>query len=260
MYLSFTPSCWMRLMFPLLSIISHWLLMRLSTLSLAPSTQAVLWTFQPPYLTLETGRSLQPPYDRVYLHDSRCIAVSGIGWVSPSTVSYTPVQSVAALHTNSMTTRWVVGGTVTASPAITPSRMSYSQLLNPQPWLQFRRPPTWSPTPNLGQLISSHQPAMAGLQFWMFMWSPLQDLTLYETASTPGHALYVGTKQKLCSFPPVCRSAGMDFIAVVAETLGTEDFIQVHCSTLQLSSSTVQVFHRLAITMWWGNGSLWLNH
>ena len=67
-------------------------------------------------------------------------AVSGIGWVSPSTVFRNHVQSVTALQTNLVTTRWEVEGTVAASPAIMPFWMSYSQLLNLQLWLQFGSP------------------------------------------------------------------------------------------------------------------------
>ena len=137
-----------------------------------------------------------------------------------------------------MTTRWVVGGTVTASPAITPSGMSYSQLLNAQPWLQFRRPPTWSPTPNLGQLISSYQPgAMAGLQLWMFIWYlPTKTwpyMRLLPLLAMPW--MWAPNNSHVAFHPSACRFAGIDFIAVVVETLGslTKDFIQVHCSTLQ---------------------------
>ena len=50
--------------------------------------------------------------------------------------------------------------------------------------------------------------------------SPLQQLTLHGAASTPGHALQVGIRRKLTQHLSACRSAGVDFIPVVAETLG----------------------------------------
>ena len=50
--------------------------------------------------------------------------------------------------------------------------------------------------------------------------SPLQQLTLHEAASTPGHALQVGVWRKLTLHLSACCSAGVDFIPVVAETLG----------------------------------------
>ena len=59
--------------------------------------------------------------------------------------------------------------------------------------------------------------------------SPLQQLTLHKAASTPGHALQVGVQRKLASHLSACRSAGVDFIPVVAETLGglAEDSIAI---------------------------------
>ena len=57
--------------------------------------------------------------------------------------------------------------------------------------------------------------------------SPLQQLTLAEAASTPGHALQVGTRRKLSSNLSACRDAGAECIPIVAETLGglSEDSI-----------------------------------
>ena len=50
--------------------------------------------------------------------------------------------------------------------------------------------------------------------------SPLQQLTLDEAASSSGHALRVGVRRKLTSNLPACRSAGVDFLPIVVETLG----------------------------------------
>ena len=101
--------------------------------------------------------------------------------------------------------------------------------------------------------------------------SPLQQLTLHGAASTPGHALQVGVRRKLTQHLSACRSAGVDFIPVVAETLGglAEDTIFIirflgeaiaQRSTPQESSTcSKQLFHRVAVSLWRGNASLWLH-
>ena len=98
--------------------------------------------------------------------------------------------------------------------------------------------------------------------------SPLQELTLYGAASTPGHALNVGVQRKLAAD---CCAAGMDFVPNVVETLGglSEDTIATvwaigkaiskRASSDDLSTSTGQLFHRLAISLWRGNACLWLH-
>ena len=50
--------------------------------------------------------------------------------------------------------------------------------------------------------------------------SPRQQQTLEEAASNPSHTLQVGVKRKLFSHLSACRSARLDFISLVAETLG----------------------------------------
>ena len=50
--------------------------------------------------------------------------------------------------------------------------------------------------------------------------SPLQHLTLAGAASLPGHALRVCVQRKMSSNLPACRSAGVDFLPIVVETLG----------------------------------------
>ena len=101
--------------------------------------------------------------------------------------------------------------------------------------------------------------------------SPLQQLTMGGAASTPGHALQVGIQRKLTSHLSACRSAGVDFIPIVAETLGglAEDTILTIRSIgeaiaqrigPQVSAScTKHLFQRFAIALWRGNASLWLH-
>ena len=50
--------------------------------------------------------------------------------------------------------------------------------------------------------------------------SPLQQSTVHEAASTPGHALEVGVQCKLAAHLSACRSIGVDFLPIVAEALG----------------------------------------
>ena len=101
--------------------------------------------------------------------------------------------------------------------------------------------------------------------------SPLQQLTLGEAASTPGHALRVGVQRKLTSNLSACHSVGIEFIPLVVETLGglAEDTILTirsigqaigqRVGSLDPSISTRHLFHRLAIALWRGNASLWLH-
>ena len=105
--------------------------------------------------------------------------------------------------------------------------------------------------------------------------SPLQQQTLGEAASTPGHALQVGVRRKLTSHLSACRSIGVEFIPFVMETLGglAEDSISIlhslgkaisqrvgyHDFTADTSVCTKQLFHRTAIALWRGNATLWLH-
>ncbi len=50
--------------------------------------------------------------------------------------------------------------------------------------------------------------------------SPLQQSTIHEAGFTPGHTLLVGTQRKLTAHLQACRSVGVTFIPMVAETLG----------------------------------------
>ena len=84
-------------------------------------------------------------------------------------------------------------------------------------------------TPNLIS-DSLSRPADVFLTTWSRGWpaaldvhviSPLQQQTLGEAASTPGHALLVGIQPKLTSHLLACRLVGVEFIPVVVETLGS---------------------------------------
>ena len=103
--------------------------------------------------------------------------------------------------------------------------------------------------------------------------SPLQhvQLTLYEAASSPGHALSVGIRRKLTSNLPSCQAAGVDFLPIVVETLGgwCPDAIATirsigRASGQPLNSTdpidmTKHLFGRLAIALWRGNAGLWMH-
>ena len=103
--------------------------------------------------------------------------------------------------------------------------------------------------------------------------SPLQQQTLNEASFTPGHALQVGVNRKLASSLSTCRSAGLHFIPLVAETLGglADDTIQTvrsigigkaiadRVGTTDSSNSSKHLFGRLAIALWRGNACLWLH-
>ena len=49
------------------------------------------------------------------------------------------------------------------------------------------------------------------------VWLPLEDLTLYAAASTPGHALNVGMQHKLQLVAHLsdCCAVGMGFVPIV---------------------------------------------
>ena len=101
--------------------------------------------------------------------------------------------------------------------------------------------------------------------------SPLQQQTLHAAASTPGHALQVGVQRKLTAHLSACRSAGVDFIPIVLETLGglAEDTITTIRSIRKAITQRVtpqdsptcrkHLFHRVAIALWRGNACLWLH-
>ena len=95
--------------------------------------------------------------------------------------------------------------------------------------------------------------------------SPLQQLTLHEAASTPGHALEVGVQRKLSAHISACRGAGVEFSPIVAETLGGLGQDTIHLvrslgdliaqrvvNHLDSYDPTSHLFYRLAIALWRG--------
>ena len=48
----------------------------------------------------------------------------------------------------------------------------------------------------------------------------MQQLTQAGAASTPGYALHVGEERKMAAHAEACRSVGVLFVPIVAETLG----------------------------------------
>ena len=143
-----------------------------------------------------------------------------------------------------------------------------------------------APSKEMANLIpdSSSRPADVFLPTWsrgqpaaldVHVISPLQQHTLGEAASTPGHALQVGVRRKLASHLSSCRSVGVEFIPFVVETLGglAEDSISILHSlgkaisqrvgyqdfSADTSVCTKQLFHRTAIALWRGNATLWLH-
>ena len=101
--------------------------------------------------------------------------------------------------------------------------------------------------------------------------SSLQQQTVGEATFTPGHALQVGVQRKLASHLSACRSVGMDFIPIVTEVLGgqAEDTISIirafgeaigwRVGPQSSTTCTKQLFHRVAVSLWRGNASLWLH-
>ena len=102
--------------------------------------------------------------------------------------------------------------------------------------------------------------------------SPLQQTLIYEAAFSPGHALEVGVRRTLTTHLQACRSIGVNFIPIVAETLGGlgEEAINIIGAignaidrrvtmTHSTSSTKKHLFHRLAIALWRENACLWLH-
>ena len=99
--------------------------------------------------------------------------------------------------------------------------------------------------------------------------STLQHLTLAGAADTPGHALTAAEERKLVAHLGDCRAWGIQFIPLVAETLGgwSSDAIDTISSIGRLqgqrlgippSETTHHLFQRLAIALWRGNATLWV--
>ncbi len=147
--------------------------------------------------------------------------------------------------------------------SVTPSTLLPSPLL----WLPPRRPLAYCLARRLARATSSsHAGALDVLVI-----SPLQELTIAQAAQTPGHALQVGVQRKLAANLSACHSSGMDFVPLVAQTLGglAEDTIRTitnisraienRCGTSDSTPTTSHLFGRLAVALWRGNASLWLH-
>ena len=152
--------------------------------------------------------------------------------------------------------------------------MYSSTLPNMPPWLPRKRLPVWCPVPICVLLIScSHTGAMVALLPWMSVLyqSPLQHLTLAGAASSPGHVLRVCVRRKMSSNLPACRSAGVDFLPIVVETLGwwcpdaitairsIGEALGQRLNSTDPVHSTKHLFGRLAVALWWGNAALWMH-
>ena len=97
----------------------------------------------------------------------------------------------------------------------------------------------------------------------------MQQRTQAGAASTPGYALHVGEERKMAAHAEACRSVGVLFVPIVAETLGglSEVAIDTIRSIGRLQGqrlgipppdSTRHLFQCLAISLWKGNATLWI--
>ena len=101
--------------------------------------------------------------------------------------------------------------------------------------------------------------------------SPLQHLTLTGAVSSPGYALRIHVWRKMSSNLPACRSAGVDFLPIVVETLGgwCSDAITTICligqalgqrlNSTDPAHSTKHFYGRLGVALWRGNAALWMH-
>ena len=147
-------------------------------------------------------------------------------------------------------------------------------LLSLQLLLPPRKPQVLFLVPILGQQIFYSLPGARGAQqLWMYIIiSPLQQQTIAGAVRTPGYALDVGVNRKLRSHLSDCCSVGVDFIPLVAETLGglAKDSIRIiqaigkalgkRTNPDDPSVSTKHLFGQLAIALWRGNACCWLHH
>ncbi len=101
--------------------------------------------------------------------------------------------------------------------------------------------------------------------------SPLQPLTIAESAITQGHALNVGIQRKLSNNLQACRSVCISCIPLVVESLGglSKEFIDTISSigksiSLRFGCNvdhnvTKHLFGRVGIALWRGNAALLLH-
>ena len=193
-------------------------------------------------------------------------AVFSTGWEFLSTAPPTPVQNVTALQTSLETTKGMEIGSCDTMPSGMSSSVPPSLLLWPLPL----NSPTSFLIPSPDQLISTSLPgAVVVLLHWMCTSYLLSSSRPWvRLPSLPGHALLVGVQRKLSSHLSNCRSAGLEFIPLVFETLGglAEDSIStLHSLGRSIALRTgpqdasKQLFHRAATALWRGNAGLWLH-
>ena len=101
--------------------------------------------------------------------------------------------------------------------------------------------------------------------------SSLQQQRMGEAAFTPGHALQIGVQRKLASHLSACQSVGVDLIPIMTEVFSVlaEDTIPIirasgeaigwRVGPQSSTTCTKQLFHRVAVSLWRGNASLWLH-
>ena len=100
--------------------------------------------------------------------------------------------------------------------------------------------------------------------------STLQPLTLSGSALSQGHALQVGEDRKVAAHQEDCLAVGVDFIPLIAETLG--GWSVRACELIRRisrlmanrvgsspSDTTTHLFQRLSICLWRGNAAMWAN-
>ena len=123
----------------------------------------------------------------------------------------------------------------------------------------------WKEAPSLIPSSSSH-PADIYLPIWMrgqpapldiTVLSTMQQLTQASVASTPSYALHVGEERKIAAHAEACRSVGVHFVPIVAETFdGWSELaidtiksigrLQVQRLGIPPPDSTRRLFQRLA--------------
>ena len=101
--------------------------------------------------------------------------------------------------------------------------------------------------------------------------SPMQQLTLPQSAITQGHALKVASERKTATHGPRCQQAGIQFIPLPVETLGgwssaaaltLSDIGRRQAARLDYPASVSihHLFQRLSVCLWRGNASMFLNN
>ena len=99
--------------------------------------------------------------------------------------------------------------------------------------------------------------------------STMQQLTVTGASSTQGHALTVGEERKMTAHAEACRSVGVTFIPLVAESIGgwSDGSVATIKSIGRLlgqrlgtppADSITHLFQHLAICLWRGNASMWI--